>query len=204
MSSTYRQSSMVTASLTERDPENRLLARGPRFRLPAEVIRDQALALSGLLKEEIGGPSVKPYQPEKLWLELTFSSDGYRIGKGDDLYRRSLYTFWRRTVAPPSMVTFDSSDRETCTVNTKRTNTPLQALNLMNDVTYIEASRKLAERIMTEGGETVEDRLTYWFRLVTARLPGVQESRILREVFGIFWIYFAFVSDAALEFLREG
>ena len=204
MSSTYRQSSMVTASLTERDPENRLLARGPRFRLPAEVIRDQALALSGLLKEEIGGPSVKPYQPEKLWLELTFSSDGYRIGKGDDLYRRSLYTFWRRTVAPPSMVTFDSSDRETCTVNTKRTNTPLQALNLMNDVTYIEASRKLAERIMTEGGETVEDRLTYGFRLVTARLPGVQESRILRQVYGNFWNDFANDPDAALQFLSEG
>ena len=163
MSATYRQSSKVTPALMEKDPENRFLARGPRLRLPAEVIRDQALAASGLLVEEIGGPSVKPYQPPGLWEELSFG-DGYRADSGEKLYRRSLYTYWKRTIAPPAMTSFDASSRESCTVRQTRTNTPLQALNLMNDVTYLEASRKLAERMLKEGGSGEADRIAYAFQ----------------------------------------
>ena len=132
----------------ENDPENRLLARGPRQRLSAEMIRDQALAASGLLVERIGGPSVRPYQPPGLWQDL--NGQTYKPDSGPGLYRRSLYTFWKRTVAPPAMVAFDASTREACTVRETRTNTPLQALNLLNDVTYVEASRKLAERVLSD------------------------------------------------------
>src|SRR5207253_1771585 len=139
MSATYRQASKVTPLLLSRDPENRLLARGPRLRLSAEMIRDQALAISGLLVERLGGPSVKPYQPKGLWKEL--GDVDYTPDHGENLYRRSLYTFWKRTVAPPSMMTFDAAARETCSVRETRTNTPLQALTLMNEITYVEAGR---------------------------------------------------------------
>ncbi|MHC5541006.1 DUF1553 domain-containing protein, partial [Singulisphaera rosea] len=176
-SATYRQSSKVTTESWHKDPENRLLARGPRFRLSAEAIRDQALAASGLLVEEVGGPSVKPYQPEGLWSELAEAR--YDRDNGPSLYRRSLYTFWKRTIAPPSMMTFDASGRETCSVRESRTNTPLQALNLMNDVTYVEASRVLAERVIAEGGAGPRERLTHAFRLVTARTPASDELEIL-------------------------
>src|SRR5437763_5044687 len=165
MSATYRQSSRVTPQLLEKDPENRLLARGARFRLPAEMLRDQALAVSGLLVEKVGGPSVKPYQPPGLWQELS-GGKGYEPDKGPGLYRRSLYSYWKRTVAPPAMVIFDSPNRETCVVAETRTNTPLQALNLMNDVIYLEASRKLAERMMKEGGAAPRQRLAYALRLI--------------------------------------
>ena len=151
LSATYRQSSRSTPELRSRDPQNRLLARGPRFRLSAEVIRDQALFLAGLMVERQGGPSVKPYQPDGLWEELT-SGQFYNQSEGEDLYRRSLYTYWKRTIAPPFMLTFDASGREACAVLETRTNTPLQALNLMNDVTYVEAARFLAQRMMLEGG----------------------------------------------------
>jgi hypothetical protein len=181
MSATYRQSSKVTKELVHKDPENRLLARGPRYRLTAETIRDQALFASGLLVEKLGGPSVKTYQPPGLWKEL--SDTDYHADSGEGLWRRSLYTFWKRTIAPPAMMTFDASPRETCTVRETRTNTPLQALNLMNDVTYVEASRKLAERVMTEAGAPPEERLTLAFRLATARKPSDAELRILRAGF---------------------
>jgi hypothetical protein len=177
-SSTYRQSSRAGAALRARDPENRLLARGPRLRLSAEMIRDQALAASGLLVERLGGPSVKPYQPEGLWRDLAEVKD-YPQGHGPDLYRRSLYTFWKRTVAPPSMVAFDAATRETCAVRESRTNTPLQALTLLNDVTYVEASRALAERAIAEGGPTPEGRLARAFRLATAREPDAGELALL-------------------------
>ena len=204
MSATYRQSSKVTSALLETDPENRWLARGARFRLPAEMIRDQALAVSGLLVDKIGGPSVKPYQPPGLWKELTSDKAGYVPDSGDDLYRRSLYTFWRRTVAPPSMVNFDSTDRETCTVRQVRTNTPLQALNLMNDVTYVEASRKLAERMMKEGGETVPERIAYGFELATSRLPRPGEDELLGGVYQKFLDSYRGHAQAAQELLSEG
>ena len=203
-SATYRQSSKTTPELIERDPENRLYARGPRFRLPAETIRDQALAVSGLLNEELGGPSVKPYQPEGLWTELTFAANGYTPDKGDDLYRRSLYTFWRRTVAPPSMVTFDSANRETCEVREVRTNTPLQALNLMNDVTYVEASRKLGERMMSEGGQTPAERIAYGFALATARPPHSQEAGVLEQAYSSFLDDFKTDPETAEQLLSEG
>jgi hypothetical protein len=176
-SSTYRRSSRVTPALLQKDPENRLLARGPRVRLPAEMIRDQALAVSGLLVEKLGGPSVRPYQPAGLWKEL--ADKEYQRDKGEGLYRRSLYTFWKRTVAPPTMITFDAAGRETCVVRETRTNTPLQALTLMNEVTYVEAARMLAQRIMSEGGATPEERLALAFRLATARRPHPAELTIL-------------------------
>jgi hypothetical protein len=158
------------------DPENRLLWRGPRIRLPAEMIRDQALFAGGLLVEHVGGPSVKPYQPAGLWGELGDSK--YDRGRGSDLYRRSLYTYWKRTVAPPSMITFDAAGRETCIVRETRTNTPLQALNLMNDVTYVEAARALAQRVLRER-EKPEDRIVLAFRLVMSRSPKPGEERVM-------------------------
>jgi len=176
-SSTYRQSSRVTAAGLDRDPENRLLARGPRLRLPAEMIRDQALRLAGLLVERTGGPSVKPYQPPGLWNEL--GDADYVQDHGPNLYRRSLYTFWKRTVPPPAMVAFDAPGRETCIVRETRTNTPLQALDVLNDVTYVEAARAFAERAMRELGATPEPRLTALFQAATARRPRPDELAIL-------------------------
>ena len=186
MSATYRQSSRVTPELLSQDPENRLLARGPRFRLPATVIRDQALAVSGLLVEEIGGPPVKPYQPPGLWVELAFSGAAYQPDQGENLHRRSLYTYWKRTIPPPAMTTFDAANRETCAVRSPRTNTPLQALNLMNDKTYVESANRLAQRMLKAGGSTTEARIAYGFRLATARLPQPQEARVLSDVFDRF------------------
>ncbi|MFL5864624.1 MAG: DUF1553 domain-containing protein [Solirubrobacteraceae bacterium] len=176
-SATYRQSSRVTPALLARDPENRLLARGARFRLPAEVIRDQALAASGLLVERLGGPSVRPYQPPGLWREL--AGEGYVRARGAGLYRRGLYTYWKRTVGPPSLMAFDAPARETCVARRTRTNTPLQALALMNDVTYVEAARVLAQRVMRAGVPTPEGRLALAFRLATARVPTAGELRVL-------------------------
>ena len=178
MSSTYRQSSKASPALIARDPDNRLLARGPRLRLAAEMVRDQALAAAGLLVEQQGGPSVKPYQPAGLWKELSNEGD-YKPDTGEALYRRSLYTFWKRTIPPPFMMNFDSAGREACTVRETRTNTPLQALNLMNDVTYLEASRKVAERMMLEGGTTAAERIAFGFKLATARLPNPAELALL-------------------------
>ena len=180
MSATYRQSSKLSPQIQQRDPDNRLLARGPRFRLPAEMIRDQALFVSGLLVEKIGGPSVKPYQPDGLYKDMAFSGlTGYDRDKGEGLWRRSLYTFWKRTALSPAMRIFDASAREFCTVRDTRTNTPLQSLNLMNDVTYIEAARMLAQRMLTEGGPTPQERLAWAFRLVTSRPPGDRELQAL-------------------------
>jgi hypothetical protein len=202
-SAAYRQSAKVTPELVQRDPENRLLARGPRMRLPAEMVRDQALAVSGLLVEKTGGPSVKPYQPAGLWKELAGGED-YQQDHGENLYRRSLYTFWKRAVAPPSMMLFDSAGREACTVRETRTNTPLQALTLMNDVTYLEASRKLAERMMTEGGGTPESRVAYAFRLVTARRPAEDESRVLLASYHRSRDKFQTSRESAMRFLSQG
>ncbi len=178
-SATYRQSSRLTKELLQRDPDNRLLARGPRLRLPAEMVRDQALAASGLLVERLGGPSVRPYQPAGLIRELT-GGDDYKQDHGPDLYRRGLYTFWKRTVAPPMMTTFDAALRETCVVRQTRTNTPLQALTLLNDVTFVEAARVLAQRVMREAA-TPEERLTRAFRLLTGRPPRPAELKVLAD-----------------------
>ncbi len=181
MSAAYRQSSKVSPELVARDPENRLLARGPRFRLPAELIRDQALAASGLLVEKIGGPSVRPYMPEGVWDETSRYGDlrGYKHDTGDNLYRRTLYTIWKRTAAPPTMLLFDSPTREICTVKRSRTNTPLQALALLNEVTYVEAARSLAQRMLTEGGATPGERIAYGFRSLTSRTPDKADLAVL-------------------------
>jgi hypothetical protein len=200
MSAAYRQSSKATPELLEKDPENRLLARGPRFRLPPEVIRDEALAWSGLLVEKVGGPSVRPYQPPGLWQELQGGKD-YQPDQGEGLYRRSLYTYWRRTVAPPSMVIFDSPSRETCVVRETRTNTPLQALNLMNDTIYLEASRKLAERML---GEPRERRLADLVEIVLARPVRDGELRVLRNALETFETYYSENEPAAEAFLKHG
>jgi Protein of unknown function (DUF1553)/Protein of unknown function (DUF1549)/Planctomycete cytochrome C len=188
-SRTYRQSAAVTPAVLAKDPENRLLARMTRLRLPAEVIRDQALAASGLLNGVIGGRSVSPYQPPGIWEELMARADGknftaqeYVQDHGPALYRRTMYTFWKRTAPPPSLITLDAPDRETCTVRRSRTNTPLQALVLMNDPTYVEAARKLAERALAQGGPTADERIAFIFRLVTARKPNADEVSVLRRV----------------------
>lgn len=183
LSSTYRQTSDAAAALYARDPENRLLARGPRVRLTSEQIRDQALAVSGLLAEKIGGPSVRPYQPEGLYkgivVDAPYPSTTWELGKGDELYRRSLYTFWKRTVPHPAMLTFDSPDREFCSARRSRTNTPLQALVLWNETGYLEASRKLAERMLKEGGPDDASRTAFAFRLATGRAPRPAETEVL-------------------------
>jgi hypothetical protein len=181
-SATYRQSSRQTAALRARDPNNVLLARGPRYRLSAFVLRDQALAASGLLAERLGGPPVKPYQPAGVWEEMTFGQVRYQMDKGEALYRRSLYTFWRRTVGPTML--FDTSARQVCSVRQPRTNTPLQALVLLNDPTYVEAARVLAERVLREGGPGDAGRLTLLFRLLTAREPREAERAILARALG--------------------
>jgi hypothetical protein len=202
-SAAYRQTSRVTPALLQKDPENRLLARGPRVRLSAEMIRDQALAAGGLLVERLGGPSVRPYQPAGLWKELT-GTEEYAQDKGPSLYRRSLYTFWKRTVAPPAMLTFDAAGRETCIVRETRTNTPLQALTLMNDVTFVEASRVLGQRVMTEGGSTPEERTTLAFQLVTGRRPRAAEMRVLVSGFQDHLARYRGDHKAALELLGAG
>ena len=177
LSSTYRQSHVVDAKRLRLDPANRLLSRGPRFRLQAEMVRDQALALSGLLVEKLGGPSVKPYQPAGLWEEVE-KRGKFKRGNGQDLYRRSLYTNIRRTVAPPSMLLFDMPSREVCTVQRTRTNTPLQALALMNEVTYVEAAKKFAERMVRQDADAGQ-RISWGFRCATQRAPDEEELRIL-------------------------
>jgi hypothetical protein len=180
MSNTYRQSSRITSGLLQRDPDNRLLARGPRVRLPAEMIRDQALFSSGLLVEELGGPSVRPYQPEGLYKDLLFSNmTKYAQDKSKGLWRRSLYTFWKRTVNPPAMNVFDASSREYCMVRETRTNTPLQALNLMNDTTYVEAARVMAQRMLSEGGTKPDERIALGLRLAAGRPPDENEKQVL-------------------------
>ncbi len=179
-STTYRQSAILAPASLQRDPENRLLARGPRTRLSADMIRDQALAAAGLLVERLGGPSVKPYQPDGLYKDMTFSGlTRYDTDHGEGLWRRSLYTFWKRTVLSPNMQVFDASAREFCTVRDTRTNTPLQSLNLMNDVTYIEASRLIAQRMLLEGGPDDADRLAWGFRTITLRQLDQNELRVL-------------------------
>ncbi|MCB1061677.1 MAG: PSD1 domain-containing protein [Verrucomicrobiae bacterium] len=179
MSATYRQASTITPEALERDPDNRLMARGPRYRLPAGVIRDQALAAGGLLVTELGGPPVKPYQPAGLWKEIIKGQVEYKPDTGNKLYRRGLYTLWRRAVKPPLMVLLDANERDICAVNQKRTNTPLQALLLMNDVTFVEAARGLGSRMLTEGGADEDSRLAHGFELTVARPPLEQERVVL-------------------------
>jgi hypothetical protein len=206
-SATYRQSSHVGSAAYAADPENRLLARGPRMRLAAEEIRDNALAVSGLLVKRLGGKSVYPYQPKGLWMELNNRpgySRQYPQGQGEDLYRRSLYTFWKRTVPSPMLKTFDAPEREFCTLQRSRTNTPLQSLLLLNGPQFIEAARQLAGRVMREGGDSVESRVVFSFRLATGRRPTQEESVLIRSVYQSELVRFRGNEAAARKLLQVG
>ena len=186
MSATYRQSSKLTPELAQSDPDNALLARGPRHRLDAEAIRDSALLLGGLLVEKNGGKGVRPYQPEGIWEAVAFqgsTTQNYKQDSGAALYRRSLYMFWKRTAPPPALMAFDAPSRESCVVRRSRTNTPLQALVLMNDKQYVEAARNMAQRVLLEGGASSAERLVYAFRLATGRKPAESETTVLERVF---------------------
>jgi hypothetical protein len=206
-SSTYRQLSRVSPALLEKDPENRLLARGPRFRLQAELIRDQALALAGLLSSRIGGPSVKPYHPAGLWEELAFgggfSAQSYQQEHGEALYRRGMYTFWKRTCPPPMLQAFDAPEREFCVVRRGITNTPLQALALMNDPTFVEAARRFGERIMQQKPDPAA-RVDFGFRLATARSPKPAEARVLLDLYRAQLAAFRKDPAAAVKLLGVG
>ncbi len=207
-SATYRQSSKVSRELLERDPENRLLARGARFRLPAEMVRDNALFVSGLLDERFGGPSVFPYQPAGIWEELAygdgFTAQEYKQSRGRDLYRRSLYTFAKRTAPQPNLLAFDAPDREKCTARRLLTNTPLQALVLMNDPTFVEAARALAQKVQNEPQGDSAARIRHAFRLATARQPSAAELAPLQEFLRKQLAHFRANPQAAKELLSVG
>jgi hypothetical protein len=183
MSAAYQQESRITPALLERDPENRLLARGPRHRLSAETIRDNALRISGLLQTRVGGPSVKPYQPAGLWEDVTVERRGkYVADVGEGLYRRSMYTFWKRTCPPPSMMSFDAPNREVCLARRARTNTPLQSLVLLNDPTYIECARLLAESMIRDGGSDITGRIDAGMLRSVSRKANDAEQKILQKI----------------------
>jgi hypothetical protein len=187
MSATYRQSSKLTPERLAKDPTNRLLSRGPRYRLDAEMLRDQALFVSGLLVEKLGGPSVKPPQPSGLWEAVAYTGSNTAKFKADTgcekVHRRSLYTFWKRTAPPPQMTALDAPSRESCTLRRERTDTPLQALLMMNEKQFVECARALAERTLREGRTTLEDRLTFLFLHATARKPDAGELAELANTY---------------------
>ena len=207
-SGTYRQASRLQQAHIERDPDNVLLARAPRIRLSGYQLRDQALAAGGLLSDRIGGPSVKPYQPPGLWAEVSFQSKGrstdfYVRDSGEKLYRRGLYTFWKRSVAPPMLANFDAAGREACVVRATRTNTPLQALNLMNDVTFVEASRAVGQRMLSEGGDTTDPRLRHGLQLLgVAERPAT--LAVLTKGHAAYHEHFTAHPEAAADYLDNG
>jgi hypothetical protein len=202
-SATYRQAPNVTGNSTRLDPRNRLLARGPRFRLEAEMVRDQALAFSGLLSRKTHGPSVYPPQPPGLWQAAFNGQRTWATSTGEDRYRRALYTFWRRTVPYPSMATFDAPSRELCTVRRIRTNTPLQALVTLNDPVFVEAAQGLARRIVREGGDTIAERARFGLQLCLCRPPtDAQVDQLVKLFTGEFEAY-RNVEQAALQLATD-
>jgi len=203
-SATYRQSSAVPAGVD--DPYNRLLARGPRFRLPAELIRDNGLAARGLLSTPIGGPSVRPYQPEGLWDGLAGGANQgpYIMNAGSDVHRRSLYTYRKRTVPHPTLAIFNAPSFEMCEVKRMQTNTPLQSLALLNDTTYVEAARHLARRMMVEGGSEPAARVEHGFRLATGRKPGPREMELLTSGLERYLQAYEAAPEEAAAFLKHG
>ena len=203
-SETYCQDSRATPEMIEKDPSNEWLARGARFRLSAFNIRDQALAASGLLVRTQGGPPVMPYQPPGLWEEVNAKRFNYDVARDAGLYRRSLYTFWRRTVPPPSMMNFDSAARETCTVNVSRTNTPLQAMNLQNDPQFVEAARALGQRMMKEAAATPHARIVYCSELLLGREPTNSEMKVLRSGYEDYAAAFRECPDSAKALVSVG
>jgi len=206
-SATYRQSPVITPEKFAKDPQNRLLARGPRFRLDAEVIRDSALAASGLLVEKVGGPSVKPYQPDGVWEAVAMPESNtrkYVRGAGGDLYRRSVYTFWKRSAPPAAMDILNAPSRETCTVRRERTDTPLQALVTLNDPQFFEAARVLAQRTLTNGGPTEHERLDYLARQLIARPLTAKEHQIVDEGLEYFLTHYQQSPRATEALLKVG
>jgi len=207
-SATYRQQSQLSLELLSKDPENRLLARGPRLRLPGELIRDQALTVSGLLVPTLGGPPLRPYHPAGMYETMAPTSADtvktYLQDRGDALYRRSLYTYWKRSIPHPAMLAFGTPFREVCTLQRPRSNTPLQALNLMNDPTYVEAARFLAERMIREGGESTDSRLRHGFRLVLARPPSASHLAVLKRAFEKAQAHYRAEPAAAKALLTHG
>jgi hypothetical protein len=206
-SATYRQSSATDEAQRQRDPENRLLARGPRFRLPAEMLRDNALYVAGLLVEKQGGPSVKPYQPPGLWKEMAYGDSpgkAYQQDHGDNLYRRSLYTFWKRSILYPAFAAFDAPTREECTVRRPRTNTPLQAFVMLNDTTFVEAARVFAERILRENSSDFGSRIDFAMRTAVARSPSPIEHAILKALLVDMTNHYLARPDDAREIIAAG
>jgi hypothetical protein len=201
-SAAYQRSSAAAAELLERDPDNRLLARGPRVRLTAHMTRDLALAVSGLLVEQVGGPSVYPYMPPRIWSSM--SNNKYKQDHGDALYRRSLYTYWRRTIPPPTMMAFNAAERDVCLVRKPRIITPQQALALMNNITFVEAARMMAERVLRDGGDTPRQQLAFGFRLATAELPNDDELETLGSALDSFRTSFERTPEEAKELLQVG
>jgi hypothetical protein len=206
-SATFRQASVAPPENWARDPENRLLARGPRFRLDAEELRDNALAVSGIIDLTVGGKGTRPYQPPNIWEPVGFGGSNTRFYKRDTgaaLYRRSLYTFLKRTAPPPFMANFDAPSREqTCTIR-ERSNTPLQALQLMNDEQHIEAARAFAEQIVAKGGTTPEERIAFAYRSVISRKPSQEEIAVVRQALDQHLLAFRQVPENAAKFIRQG
>ncbi len=205
-SATYRQSSRQAPALAERDPANRLLARAPRQRLAAEFVRDHALAVSGLLVDKRGGPGVHPYQPAVLFGRNAIGAAGasFKQGSGENLHRRSLYTYWKRQIPAANMRILGADGRNACRTRREKTNTPLQALVLLNDPQFVEAARALAERIMKEGGAETRDRLGLAFRLATSRSPSRRELAILHTEFNDRLEEFQRQPDTARAYLAGG
>jgi hypothetical protein len=204
MSETYRRSSVPSPEMTELDPYNRRLARQGRFRLDAELVRDNAMAISGLLVTKIGGISVRPYQPPGYWAYLNFPPREWQNGTGDDLYRRGLYTHWQRQYLHPSLIAFDAPSREECTADRARSNTPLQSLVLLNDPTYVEAARAFAENILRQGGSNSADRLNFAFRRAVSRDAKPTEIKILEQLLQKHFHEYESDPNAAKELLSTG
>lgn len=204
LSSTYRQSSLAGEELRHRDPYNLLLARQGRFRIDAEMVRDNALSVSGLLVKKVGGGSVKPYQPAGYWSLLNFPRRDYENSRGEDQYRRGLYSYWCRTFPHPSLTTFDAPSREECTVERPRSNTPLQALVLLNDPTYVESARALAERVLRDGGDGAGPRVQFAYRQVLCRKPSADEAKIVAALYEKHLKQFQAARKAAADFLTVG
>jgi len=206
-SATYRQSAAITPEKLEKDPLNKWLSRGPRFRMDAEMVRDYALAASGLLIKKIGGPSVKPYQPDGVWEAVAMigsNTRDYKRDSGENLYRRSMYTLWKRAAPPASMDVFNAPSREVCMVHRERTDTPLQALVTLNDPQFVEAARHLAQRALEEGGSTDVDRVEFVARRLLARPLDADETRIVLASLGTLRGYYATHADDAQQLITVG
>jgi hypothetical protein len=206
-SSTYRQAATATREKLEKDRENRLLSRGPRFRMDGEMIRDYALAASGLLVKKIGGPSVKPYQPEGVWEAVAMigsNTRDYKRDSGENLYRRSMYTFWKRSAPPASMEIFNAPNRETCTVRRERTNTPIQALVTLNDVQFVEAARVLAEKALKDGGTTSTTRLNFIAQRLLARPFTADEMKIVEGIYNDLYVHYNRSPEEAKKLIAFG